>query len=34
MDPADIGSAVVYTLTQPRRMRTELWTMWSLAEQH
>jgi hypothetical protein len=21
------------TLTQPRRMRTELWTMWSLAEQ-
>jgi NAD(P)-dependent dehydrogenase (short-subunit alcohol dehydrogenase family) len=34
MDPADIGRAVVYTLTQPRRMRTELWTMWSLAEQH
>jgi NADP-dependent 3-hydroxy acid dehydrogenase YdfG len=34
MDPADIGGAVVYTLTQPRRMRTELWTMWSLAEQH
>jgi NADP-dependent 3-hydroxy acid dehydrogenase YdfG len=34
MEPADIAGAVVYTLTQPRRMRTELWTMWSLAEQH
>lgn len=34
MQPADIGGAVVYTLSQPRRMRTELWTMWSLAEQH
>jgi NADP-dependent 3-hydroxy acid dehydrogenase YdfG len=34
MDPADIGGAVIYTLSQPRRMRTELWTMWSLAEQH
>jgi NADP-dependent 3-hydroxy acid dehydrogenase YdfG len=34
MDPADIAGAVVYTLTQPRRMRTELWTMWSLTEQH
>jgi NADP-dependent 3-hydroxy acid dehydrogenase YdfG len=34
MDPADIAGAVVYTLIQPRRMRTELWTMWSLAEQH
>ncbi|RJS46708.1 SDR family oxidoreductase [Nocardioides cavernaquae] len=34
MQPADIAGAVVYTLTQPRRMRTELWTMWSLAEQH
>lgn len=34
MEPADIGGAVIYTLSQPRRMRTELWTMWSLAEQH
>jgi NADP-dependent 3-hydroxy acid dehydrogenase YdfG len=33
MQPADIASAIVYTLSQPRRMRTELWTMWSLAEQ-
>jgi NAD(P)-dependent dehydrogenase (short-subunit alcohol dehydrogenase family) len=34
MDPGDIAGAIVYTLTQPRRMRTELWTMWSLAEEH
>ena len=34
MEPADIGGAVIYTLSQPRRMRTELWTMWSLAETH
>jgi len=34
MEPTDIGGAVVYTLRQPRRLRTELWTMWSLAEQH
>ena len=34
MEPADIAGAVLYTLSQPRRMRTELWTMWSLAEQH
>lgn len=34
MQPDDIASAVVYTLCQPRRMRTELWTMWSLAEEH
>jgi NAD(P)-dependent dehydrogenase (short-subunit alcohol dehydrogenase family) len=34
MEPADIAGAVLYTLQQPRRMRTELWTMWSLAEQH
>lgn len=34
MQPADIASAILYTLSQPRRMRTELWTMWSLAEQH
>ena len=34
MEPADIAGAVLYTLSQPRRMRTELWTMWSLSEQH
>ena len=34
MQPADVASAIVYTLSQPRRMRTELWTMWSLAEEH
>jgi NADP-dependent 3-hydroxy acid dehydrogenase YdfG len=34
MEPSDIAGAVLYTLSQPRRMRTELWTMWSLAEQH
>ncbi len=34
LEPADVAGAVVYTLTQPRRMRTELWTMWSLAEKH
>ncbi|MFL6153959.1 MAG: SDR family oxidoreductase [Ornithinibacter sp.] len=34
MEPSDIAGAVLYTLSQPRRMRTELWTMWSLSEQH
>jgi NAD(P)-dependent dehydrogenase (short-subunit alcohol dehydrogenase family) len=34
MEPTDIAEAVVYTLRQPRRMRTELWTMWSLSETH
>jgi NADP-dependent 3-hydroxy acid dehydrogenase YdfG len=34
MEPGDIADAVVYTLQQPRRMRTELWTMWSMAEVH
>lgn len=34
MQPEDIAGAVLYTLAQPRRMRTELWTMWSLAEDH
>lgn len=34
MQPADIAGAILYTLSQPRRMRTELWSMWSLAEQH
>jgi NAD(P)-dependent dehydrogenase (short-subunit alcohol dehydrogenase family) len=34
MEPSDIAGAILYTLGQPRRMRTELWTMWSLAENH
>jgi NADP-dependent 3-hydroxy acid dehydrogenase YdfG len=32
MAPDDIAYAIVTTLRQPRRMRTALWTMWSLAE--
>lgn len=34
METGDIADAVLYTLRQPRRMRTELWTMWSMAEAH
>lgn len=34
MEPTDVAGAIIYTLCQPRRMRTELWTMWSLAEKH
>ncbi len=34
MEPTDIAESIVYTLRQPRRMRTELWTMWSLSENH
>jgi NADP-dependent 3-hydroxy acid dehydrogenase YdfG len=34
MQPQDIAGAIVYSLSQPRRMRTELGTMWSLAEPH
>lgn len=34
MEPTDVAEAVVHTLQQPRRMRTELWTMWSMAEDH
>lgn len=34
MEPGDIAGAIIYTLSQPRRMRTELWTMWSLTENH
>jgi NADP-dependent 3-hydroxy acid dehydrogenase YdfG len=34
MEPDDIAQAVTYTLRQPRRMRTELWTMWSMSEAH
>lgn len=34
MQPGDIGEAIIYALSQPRRMRTELWSMWSLAEEH
>lgn len=34
METADIAHAVLTTLRQPRRMRTELWTMWSMSETH
>ena len=30
--PDDLADAVVYTLRQPRRLRTGLWTMWSSVE--
>jgi NAD(P)-dependent dehydrogenase (short-subunit alcohol dehydrogenase family) len=30
--PEDVGFAVVTALQQPRRMRTALWTLWSMAE--
>jgi 3-oxoacyl-[acyl-carrier protein] reductase len=32
LKPADIAGAIVATLKQPRRMRTSLWSIWSLAE--
>ena len=34
IDPDDLGAAVVTALRQPRRIRTALWTIWSLAEAH
>lgn len=30
--PSDVGFAIVTVLRQPRRMRTALWTLWSMAE--
>ncbi|GGM02982.1 SDR family oxidoreductase [Nakamurella endophytica] len=30
--PADVAAAVVTVLEQPRRMRTALWSMWSMSE--
>ena len=30
--PSDIGFAVVTVLRQPRRMRTALWSLWSMSE--
>lgn len=32
MRPEDVAAAVVYALAQPRHMRTQTWTMWSMAE--
>lgn len=32
LDADDVAGAVVTVLRQPRRMRTSLWTMWSMAE--
>ncbi|GAA1901983.1 SDR family oxidoreductase [Lapillicoccus jejuensis] len=34
MATTDIAHAILTTLRQPRRMRTELWTMWSMSETH
>ncbi len=31
--PEDVASAVLSVLAQPRRLRTSLWTLWSMAEQ-
>ena len=32
LDADDVAGAVVTVLRQPRRMRTQLWTMWSMSE--
>lgn len=32
MHAADVAAAIIYTLTQPRRLRTTQWSMWSAAE--
>lgn len=32
LTPDDVAQAIVYALRQPRRMRTQLWSMWSMAE--
>lgn len=32
LHPEDVGAAVMTLLIQPRRMRTALWSLWSLAE--
>jgi NADP-dependent 3-hydroxy acid dehydrogenase YdfG len=32
LHPEDVAYAIVTTLRQPRRMRTQLWSMWSMVE--
>ena len=32
IQPGDVADAVVTALRQPRRIRTALWSLWSLAE--
>jgi len=32
MTPDDVALAIVYTLAQPRRLRTQTWSLWSMAE--
>jgi 3-oxoacyl-[acyl-carrier protein] reductase len=32
LQPTDVAAAVVTVLSQPRRMRTTLWALWSMAE--
>jgi 3-oxoacyl-[acyl-carrier protein] reductase len=30
--PEDVAAAIVYVLRQPRRLRTQTWSMWSMAQ--
>jgi NAD(P)-dependent dehydrogenase (short-subunit alcohol dehydrogenase family) len=32
LDPEDVAGAVLTVLRQPRRLRTQLWSMWSMSE--
>jgi len=32
LSPADVAAAIVTTLRQPRRMRTAIWTLWSMGQ--
>lgn len=32
MKPEDVAAAIIFSLTQPRRLRTTLWSLWSAAE--
>jgi len=32
LDPKDVAGAALTVLRQPRRMRTQLWSMWSMSE--
>lgn len=32
MQADDVAAAVLYSLTQPRRIRTQTWSLWSMAE--
>jgi 3-oxoacyl-[acyl-carrier protein] reductase len=32
LDADDVAAAIVTVLSQPRRMRTQIWTLWSMVE--